>query len=131
MYYIYMHQTDYIDEGIYIGQTKNEPSKRWYDKWGRCAYKSGKFGKKLEVCPFEWWEHIVIKSGVQSAEEADILETMYILQHNSVRQGCNSNYGRGLKYIGWTREEAETDPAAAIEKLKEELNSLTIGAFEI
>lgn len=125
-YSVYRHSTRWLKTGnVYIGQTKGDPKKRWYDRNGMHNYRHGKCGIAFDSLPFDtFWEHEILHSGL-TKQQADVLETIEILRADAVRQGLNSRYGNGLKYIGMTKAQAEKDPAAAIEKLEKFL--LTIG----
>lgn len=125
-YCVYKHSTKWLNtENVYIGQTKGDPKKRWYSRGGKHGYKHGKCGIAFDSLPFDtFWMHEVIHAGL-TRQQADVLETIEIIKHDAVRRGLNSNYGKGLRYVGLSRADVETDPAAAVEVLEKFLESIS------
>ncbi len=95
-YIIYMHKNK-INGMIYIGQTKQNPIKRWNNGLG---YKScTKFFNAIQEYGWENFEHIILETDL-TLEEANEKEKYYIqLYHSAEREyGYNLTLG-GKNYI--------------------------------
>ena len=92
-YCIYIHKNK-INNKIYVGQTKNIK-----ERWKPSAYDNcSKFYNAIQKYGWENFEHIILEEGL-TLEEANLKETYYIRQYNSVEEGYNLNYGGNNKNI--------------------------------
>lgn len=116
VYYIYGHKNK-INGKWYIGQTCQQPNRRW-----RCGdgYKpSGnnkgccKFYRAIKKYGWENFEHFILEE--TTVEYIDKLEVEYIKKYNSVNNGYNLTYG------GWAFHKASRE-------LKNKLSKSRIGA---
>ena len=73
-YIIYLHRNK-INNKVYIGQTKNNPTRRWENGKG---YKNTYFGNAIEKYGWDNFEHQILEENIETVEEANQRETYYI-----------------------------------------------------
>lgn len=96
MYLVYQH-IRFEDNWRYVGMTKygDEPNRRWRNGEG---YKNQEFGK---VCRGDLWNDFKHDCTYYCTTqyEAELMETLLILEHNSTKFGWNRSYGMGIRHI--------------------------------
>lgn len=123
-YCVYLHDgRGWNSKDVYIGYAKGDPRKRWYNKWGGHNYHHGKIGDALDRIPLYLWDHVILQKGL-SKEEAEIWETIYILEYDSIDNGLNAILGNGLKMIGMTRAQALENREECLRRLRERLEKV-------
>ena len=98
------------DDGkCYIGQTYN--SKERQGDWDSTdpRYAGPKINRAREIYPPEDWVREVLFSGFYMKESTrkkkiDAMETAMIRKYDSVNNGFNTSYGRGMKGLHHTKE---------------------------
>lgn len=92
-YIIYMHKNK-INGKVYIGQTKQQPEKRW--KNGEGYIDSPRFYNAIKKYGWENFSHKILIDNL-TLEEADIQESYYIKLYKATdeRYGYNINEGGG------------------------------------
>ena len=100
MWVIYKH-TNKINGKVYIGQTSQEPEKRW--KKGEGYKDSPKFYAAIQKYGWNNFKHEIIEENILTLEEADNKEAYWIFYYNSINNGYNINLGgekhaRGLDF---------------------------------
>ena len=98
-YTIYMHKNK-LNGKIYIGQTSQEPRKRWDN--GRGYIDCSRFYNAILKYGWDNFEHIILYQNL-SQEEANILEEKLIKQYNTQ----NDNFGYNIKAGGANRHHSE------------------------
>lgn len=98
-YTIYMHKNK-LNGKIYIGQTSQEPRKRWDN--GRGYTDCSRFYNAILKYGWDNFEHIILYQNL-SQEEANILEEKLIKQYNTQ----NDNFGYNIKAGGANRHHSE------------------------
>lgn len=99
---IYKH-TKKNSNKCYIGQTKQDPERRWRD--GEGYLKDGQdthFSRAIKKYGWNAFWHEIIEDNIQSIDVANDRETFWIRFYDSVQNGYNSNYGGGCRE--WTDE---------------------------
>lgn len=86
-YTIYMH-VNKINGKVYIGQTKQDPIKRWDN--GRGYLTSPLFYNAIEKYGWQNFDHIILYTGL-SEEEANQLEEELIMKYDSTNTSCGYN----------------------------------------
>ena len=92
MWVIYKH-TNKINGKIYIGQTSQDPKKRW--NYGYGYIDCPKFYAAIQKYGWNNFEHEIIEKNILTIEEADIREIYWIEYYNSVQNGYNINKSAG------------------------------------
>ncbi len=126
-YTVYMHKC-LITEKAYVGYTKHSIDKRWLGH----VYVAEKNGRKNLRCHFQnaikkygvdVWEHVILKSGISTLEEACSYEIQMISEHKTLAPfGYNETQGgRGVKLTTEARQRH-------CERTKEALNRPEIKA---
>lgn len=90
-YTIYLHR-NIINQKCYVGQTKElNPTRRWRNDGS--GYKSQtKFYNAIQKYGWENFEHIILDV-VNTIEEANQKEQLYIILFDSYNNGYNADYG--------------------------------------
>ena len=93
----------------YIGQTGN--TKKRQGDWDSTdpRYAGPKINRAREIYPPEDWDREVLFSGFYMKESTrkkkiDAMETAMIRKYDSVNNGFNTSYGRGMKGLHHTKE---------------------------
>ena len=92
MFYIYMHKNK-INNKVYIGQTKQQPEKRWGVNGN--GYKTQMFYDAIQKYGWHNFEHCILET-VETQEEANIKEAYFISQYKST----NPKYGYNIALGG-------------------------------
>lgn len=105
IYTIYAHKNK-INGKIYIGQTKQEPEKRWKNGAGykNCTL----FYEAIKKYGWNNFEHIILEQKEMSQEEANNKEDFYIKLYNSK----NINFGYNINDGGYKTISPKAEPAA-------------------
>jgi hypothetical protein len=90
-YLIYKH-TNKINGKCYIGQTCQEPEKRWGKNGNGYKNKHKKFWRAIQKYGWDNFIHEIIYSDL-TAEEANKLERQLIEEYNSIKNGYNISEG--------------------------------------
>ena len=98
-YTIYMHKNK-INGKIYIGQTSQEPKKRWDN--GRGYIDCSRFYNAILKYGWNNFEHIILYQNL-SQKQANILEEQLIKQYNTQ----NDKYGYNIKAGGNNKHHTE------------------------
>ena len=98
-YTIYMHKNK-LNGKIYIGQTSQEPKKRWDN--GRGYTDCSRLYNAILKYGWDNFEHIILYQNL-SQEEANILEEKLIKQYNTQ----NDTFGYNIKAGGANRHHSE------------------------
>lgn len=102
---IYMHRNK-INGKVYIGQTIQEPKKRW--KNGK-AYKSCfAFNNAIEKYGWNNFDHIILEQGEMTYDVANQKEQYYINKYNSI----NPKFGYNIVAGGSNGISPNAEPAA-------------------
>ena len=103
-YCIYLHRNK-INNKVYIGQTCQEPEKRWKNGLG---YKNcPRFYSAIVSYGWDNFEHLILETHILTSKEADEKERYYIQKYHST----NPDYGYNLAEGGfslsdyWSSEE--------------------------
>jgi len=126
-YIVYMHKC-LVTGKAYIGYTKHSIDKRWLGH----VYVAEKVGRKDRRCHFQnaikkhgldAWEHVVLKSGIPTLEEACSCEIQMISEHKTLApDGYNETTGgKGINLTPEARQRHK-------ERTKEALNRPDIKA---
>lgn len=101
---IYAH-INKINNKVYIGQTIQEPEKRW--KKGKAYKPCTLFYAAIQKYGWDNFDHVILEQNEMSQQEADEKEQYYINQYDSLnpKKGYNINQG-GYKTISPKAEEA-------------------------
>lgn len=86
-YIIYLHRNK-INNKVYIGQTKNNPTRRWENGKG---YKNTYFGNAIQKYGWDNFEHEILETDIETVEEANQRETYYIELYNATNRDLGYN----------------------------------------
>ena len=93
IYCVYMHRNK-LNNKVYIGQTRQDLSKRWRDGEG---YKSSThFYAAIQKYGWDNFEHIILQDKLTSLE-ADYFESQYILEYDATNDKRGYNLRTGGK----------------------------------
>lgn len=99
---IYKH-TNLLNNKCYIGQTKQDPLKRWRNGDGYLTDGSDThFGRAIRKYGWDSFLHEIIENEIETIEKANERETFWINFYDSVHNGYNSNFGGGNRQ--WSEE---------------------------
>ena len=89
-YKIYMHKNK-VNGKVYIGQTKQNPSRRWRDN-GSGYIESPLFWNAIQKYGWENFEHIILEDCIETQKDANAKEKYYI----SLYRSNDRNYGYNI-----------------------------------
>ena len=91
LYCIYLH-INKINHKVYVGQTCQQPEKRWKNGAGYSEKTQPKMYNAIKKYGWENFDHIIVKTGLTLAE-ANKLEQELIKKYDSFRNGYNMSLG--------------------------------------